>query len=165
MLKIGLISDTHSYLDPAVFEHFKDMDEIWHMGDIGEMRVYDELAAFKPTRAVWGNIETLDARHTLPEILDFSVEGIKILMIHIGAIPPNYNTTIKNLLKKHEPNLFLCGHSHILRVLKDKQHQNLVYINPGAAGKHGFHHIRTIMRMHLHEGKVSQLEVVELGKR
>lgn len=165
MLKIGLISDTHSYLDPAVFEHFKEMDEIWHMGDIGEMRVYDELAAFKPTRAVWGNIETLDARHTLPEILDFSVEGIKILMIHIGAIPPNYNTTIKNLLKKHEPNLFLCGHSHILRVLKDKQHQNLVYINPGAAGKHGFHHIRTIMRMHLHEGKVSQLEVVELGKR
>jgi uncharacterized protein len=165
MKKIGLISDTHSFLDETIFKHFEDMDEIWHIGDIGDWKVYEELAKFKPLKAVWGNIDDHNARSLIPEIMNFEMEGLKVMLLHIGAIPPKYNSTINKLLKTHEPNLFLCGHSHILRVIKDKQRPNLVYINPGAAGHHGFHHMRTIMRMNLDAGKISHLEVVELGPR
>ena len=165
MALIGLISDTHSYLDPNVYEHFKDCDEIWHAGDIGERSVIDSLATFKPTRAVFGNIETQELRFELPEDLIFEIEGLKVLITHIGSLPGKYSARIKNLLKIHSPNLFICGHSHILRVIKDPINKNLVYINPGAAGKHGFHHVRTIMRMKIEVGKVTNLEVIELGSR
>jgi uncharacterized protein len=165
MALIGLISDTHSFLDPNVYEHFKDCDEIWHAGDIGDRSVLDSLTAFKPTRAVFGNIETQELRFELPEDLIFEIEGLKVLMTHIGSLPGKYSARIKNLLKIHSPNLFICGHSHILRVIKDPINKKLVYINPGAAGKHGFHHVRTIMRMKIEAGKVTNLEVIELGSR
>jgi uncharacterized protein len=165
MTRIGLISDTHSYLDPLVFDYFENCNEIWHLGDIGSESIITELQNFKPLRVVYGNIDTPYLQKTLPEVDVFELEGLKVMLIHIGAIPPRYNPKIKALLKKHSPNLFLCGHSHILRVIKDPNTVGLVYINPGAAGKHGFHHVRTLMKMELHDGKVVNLEVNELGKR
>jgi len=165
MTRIGLISDTHSYLDPLVFDYFENCDEIWHLGDIGSESIITELQNFKPLRVVYGNIDTPYLQKTLPEVDVFDLEGLKVMLIHIGAIPPRYNPKIKALLKKHSPNLFLCGHSHILKVIKDPNTVGLVYINPGAAGKHGFHHVRTLMKMELHDGKVVNLEVNELGKR
>jgi uncharacterized protein len=165
MTRIGLISDTHSYLDPLVFDYFENCNEIWHLGDIGSESIITELQNFKPLRVVYGNIDTPYLQKTLPEVDVFELEGLKVMLIHIGAIPPRYNPKIKALLKKHTPNLFLCGHSHILRVIKDPNTVGLVYINPGAAGKHGFHHVRTLMKMELHDGKVVNLEVNELGKR
>jgi uncharacterized protein len=165
MKRIGLISDTHSYLDPSVFEHFKDCDEIWHTGDIGEPSILTDLRNFKPVKAVFGNIDNQDLRWELPEDLFFDCEGLAVLLTHIGGIPPSYNPRIRSLIKKHQPNLFICGHSHILRVIKDHKQENLVYINPGAAGHHGFHHIRTIMRMTIDSKKITNLEVIELGKR
>ncbi|MCP9767685.1 metallophosphoesterase [Lacihabitans sp. LS3-19] len=165
MKNIGLISDTHSYLDPMVFEHFKEVDEIWHVGDIGNREVLDALCVFKPTRAVYGNIETQELRFELPEDLIFEIENLKVFMTHIGSLPGKYSARIKKIIKLNQPNLFICGHSHILRVIKDPTNQGLVYINPGAAGKHGFHHVRTIMRMSIENGKVTNLEVIELGPR
>ena len=165
MKKIGLISDTHSYLDESVFTHFASCDEIWHLGDIGDWQVYEKLAEFKPTKAVWGNIDNHIVRKLIPETLQFDTEGLNIVMTHIGALPPYYNKNIKNLLDMYRPNVFLCGHSHILRVIKDAKRPGLVYINPGAAGKHGFHKMRTIMRMDIDKGKITNLEVVELGLR
>lgn len=162
MVRIGIISDTHSYLDPAVFTHFENCDEIWHLGDIGDEKVIKDLQIFKPTFAVYGNIDTRELQYEFPENLILEREGLTILLTHIGSLPGKYSTRIKNLIKIHKPHLFLCGHSHILRVIKD---QNLVYINPGAAGHHGFHAIRTIMRMDLEKGRISNLEVVELGSR
>lgn len=165
MTRIGLISDTHSYLDPLVYDYFENCDEIWHLGDIGSESIITDLQNFKPLRVVYGNIDTPYLQRTLPEVDVFELEGLKVMLIHIGAIPPRYNPKIKALLKKHTPNLFLCGHSHILRVIKDPNTVGLVYINPGAAGKHGFHHVRTLMKMELHDGKVVNLEVNELGKK
>lgn len=165
MLKIGLISDTHSYLDPNVFLHFEVCDEIWHVGDIGQVEVIQKLSSFKPIRAVYGNIDAQDVRELYPENMIFELEGLKILMTHIGALPPSYNPRIRELIKKNEPNLLICGHSHILRVLKDNKKKSLLYLNPGAAGKHGFHKIRTIMRMDLEDGKIKNMEVIELGIR
>ncbi|NBA88571.1 YfcE family phosphodiesterase [Emticicia sp. CRIBPO] len=165
MTKIGLISDTHSFLDPKVFEHFSECDEIWHIGDIGDPQILKDLQAFKPVKAVFGNIDNQELRWELPEDSFFECEGVRVLLTHIGSLPPTYNPRIRALLKKHEPNLFICGHSHILRVIKDHKYENLVYINPGAAGHHGFHHTRTIMRMTLESKKISNLEVIELGKR
>lgn len=165
MLKIGLISDTHSYLDPNVFLHFEVCDEIWHVGDIGQVEVIQKLSSFKPIRAVYGNIDAQDVRELYPENMIFELEGLKILMTHIGALPPSYNPRIRELIKKNEPNLLICGHSHILRVLKDTKNKSLLYLNPGAAGKHGFHKIRTIMRMDLEDGKIKNMEVIELGIR
>lgn len=165
MLKIGLISDTHSWLDPAIFEYFKECDEIWHLGDVGSENIIHELQKFKPLRAVFGNIDGPIIRQLIPEDLYFEAEGLKILMTHIGSLPPKYSGRINKLLKIHNPDLFLCGHSHILRVIKDKDKFNLVYINPGAAGHHGFHHVRTIMRMTLENRKITNLEAIELGQR
>jgi len=165
MALIGLISDTHSYLDPAVFEHFKDCDEIWHIGDIGDRKVLDQLTSFKPVKAVFGNIETQELRHELPEDLIFEIEGLTVFMTHIGSLPGKYSARIKKILKFHHPNLFICGHSHILRVIKDPAYNGLVYLNPGAAGRHGFHQMRTLMRMKIEQSKITNLEVIELGNR
>ncbi len=163
-MNIGLLSDTHSILDSKVFEHFKDCDEIWHAGDIGDAEVADRLEKFKPLRAVFGNIDDKNLQARFPEDLWFDCEGMKVWMTHIGGAPPNYNPRIKKILKERIPAIFICGHSHILRVKKDEK-LDMLYINPGAAGNHGFHAMKTIIRMEITEAKIKKMEVIELGKR
>ncbi|HRI79547.1 MAG TPA: metallophosphoesterase family protein [Cyclobacteriaceae bacterium] len=162
-MKIGLLSDTHSYLDPKIFEHFAGCDEIWHAGDIGDQAVADALAQFKPVRAVYGNIDDKILQSRFPEDLWFECEGMKIWMTHIGGAPPNYNPRVRKIVKEKVPDVFICGHSHILRVIKDEK-LNMLYINPGAAGNHGFHSVKTIIKMEI-EAKIKKMEVIELGKR
>jgi putative phosphoesterase len=163
-MKIGLISDTHSYLDPKVFTYFKACDEVWHAGDIGDAAVANELEKFKPLRAVFGNIDDKAMQARYPEDLWFTCEGLTFWVTHIGGAPPNYNPRIKKLLKEKTPDVFICGHSHILRVKKDPAY-NMIYINPGAAGNHGFHSIKTLIRFEINTKIISKLEVIELGKR
>ncbi|MCU0369153.1 MAG: metallophosphatase family protein [Cyclobacteriaceae bacterium] len=164
-MKIGLLSDTHSYLDPKVISYFKDCDEIWHAGDIGDRAVVDELENFKPLRAVFGNIDDKEMQVRFPEDSWFECERLTIWMTHIGGAPPNYNPRIKKILNQRIPDIFICGHSHILRVKKDVKYNNMLYLNPGAAGNQGFHHIKTIMRFEISGKEVKNLEVIELGKR
>ncbi|MBX2967174.1 MAG: metallophosphoesterase family protein [Cyclobacteriaceae bacterium] len=164
-MKIGLLSDTHSFLDKAVFEHFKDCDEVWHAGDIGDETVLKELQAFRPVRAVFGNIDERELQHKLPEDLWFTVEGFSVWMTHIGGAPPNYNPRVKKILSERIPDIFICGHSHILRIKKDAKYNNMLYLNPGAAGNHGFHHIKTLVRFELKEKEIRNMEVIEIGKR
>jgi putative phosphoesterase len=164
-MKIGLLSDTHSYLDPAIEEHFKACKEIWHAGDIGDAKVLTSLRQWKPTRVVFGNIETLEMQRSLSEDLWFECEGLNVWMTHIGGAPPNYNPRIKKILKERIPDIFICGHSHILRVMRDPKFNNMLYINPGAAGNHGFHHMKTILRFDIEQAQVKNMEVIELGKR
>ncbi len=163
-MKIGLLSDTHSYLDPKIRTYFKDCDEIWHAGDIGD-RVADELEKIKPLRAVYGNIDDKDMQVRFPEDLWFTCEGLTIWMTHIGGAPPNYNPRVKKILKDKVPDIFICGHSHILRVKKDPAYKNMLYVNPGAAGNQGFHPIKTLLRFEIVGKEVRKMEVVELGKR
>lgn len=164
-MKIGLLSDTHSFLDPKILTYFKDCDEIWHAGDIGDRLVADELEKSKPFRAVFGNIDDKDLRVRYPEDLWFTCEGLTIWMTHIGGAPPNYNPRIRKVFKEKIPDIFICGHSHILRVKKDPNFKNLLYINPGAAGNQGFHPIKTILRLEIIGMEIKNLEVIELGKR
>ena len=163
-MKIGLLSDTHGHLDPKIFDHFKDCDEIWHAGDIGNPAVADGLQMFKPIRAVFGNIDDKNLQARFPEDLWFDCEGAKIWMTHIGGAPPNYNPRVKKILRDRIPDVFICGHSHILRVKKDET-LNMLYINPGAAGNHGLHSMKTIIRMEIAQAKIKKMEVIELGKR
>ena len=162
-MKIGLISDTHGHLEESVFHHFKDCDEIWHAGDIGTMELLEKLENFKPTFAVYGNIDGGTLR-TLPETLLMQRNGVKVLMTHIAGKPPRYSGTVLSQIKAEKPNLVICGHSHILQVLPDKVN-NLIFMNPGAAGIHGFHKVKTLLRFNLKEGKVLNLEAIELGLR
>lgn len=164
-MKIGLISDTHSYLDPAVFDYFKDCDELWHAGDVGDIGVLEALEAFKPTLCVYGNIDDAKVRAATCEDLFFNREGLNIYMTHIGGKPSTYNPRVRPLIDNQKPDVFVCGHSHILRVISDPKRPGLIYLNPGAAGKHGFHSIRTILRFEVHSGKLQNMEVIELGKR
>jgi uncharacterized protein len=164
-MKIGLISDTHGYLDERVYEYFDACDELWHAGDIGDAKVLQELTEFKPTKAVFGNIDDRALQHQLPEDLMFEREGLKIFMTHIGGVPPHYNPRVKQIINETKPDLFICGHSHILRVMPDNKRPGLLYINPGASGHQGFHVVRTIMRLELKEGKMLRPEVIELGRR
>ncbi len=164
LMRIGLISDTHGFLDPTVFTHFKNVDEIWHAGDIGTMEVLQKLEAFKRTIAVFGNVDGHVLRATIPEIQIQEREGIKIVMNHIGGKPPQYNPQTRALLTKEYPRLFICGHSHILRVENDR-FRKMLYMNPGAAGKHGFHKMKTLLRFEINEAKIEKLEVIELGLR
>ena len=164
-MKIGLLSDTHSHLDERIFEHFSDCDEIWHAGDIGDVSVLDQLNAFKPVRAVYGNIDDHTIRALCPEKIVFDLEGVRIYMIHIGGTPPKYAKGVLSDLKLEKPHLFICGHSHILKVVADQSLGKMLYMNPGAAGHHGFHKIRTLLRFDIEEGKPKNLEVIELGKR
>ncbi len=163
MKSIGLLSDTHGFLPPQVFEHFKDVDEIWHAGDIGTIEVADELEKFKPLRAVWGNIDGTELRARYPEHLFFSVEEVSIFMTHIGGYPPSYNAVSKPLILKHQPHLFICGHSHILKIMPDAK-LNLLHINPGACGKYGWHKVSTLIRFTIELDHVTKLEVIELAK-
>jgi uncharacterized protein len=164
-MKIGLISDTHSYLDPKVFEYFKDCDEIWHAGDIGTQQIITDLQAFKPLKAVFGNIDDKEIQHQLPEDLWFDCGGLTVWMTHIGGAPPNYNPRVKKVLKEKKPDIFVCGHSHILRVKKDPAQGNMLYVNPGAAGNHGFHQMKTLLRFEIVARELKRMEVIELGKR
>ncbi len=164
-MKIGLLSDTHSYLDTKVFDHFSSCDEIWHAGDIGNIEVCDRLATFKPLIAVHGNIDDHNIRLAYPEDQLIEREGFKIYLTHIGGYPPKYNPRIKKKLNEIQPDIFVCGHSHILRVMSDPKINNLLYLNPGACGKHGFHQVKTLLRFDLNNRKISNMQVIELGKR
>lgn len=165
MTKVGLISDTHGFLDPNVFEYFKGVDQIWHAGDVGNAEIIEALGAFKPTLGVFGNIDGLQVRQMFPEDQRFTCEGVKVWMTHIGGKPPKYNPTVRPLIQKDRPDLFICGHSHILAVMRDPKYKGVLYLNPGAAGRHGFHKERTLLRFFLAESKISGLEVVKLGPR
>ena len=163
-MKIGVISDTHGYLDPKVFSYFDKCDEIWHAGDLGTIELLDQLNEFRPTYAVWGNIDGGKLRVECKEGEIFEREGVRILLTHIAAKPPKYNKKVLEYVKEYQPKLLVCGHSHILKVMPDKVN-NLLFMNPGAAGKHGFHKIKTLLRFDLEDGEIKNLEVVELGPR
>lgn len=164
MTKIGLLSDTHGYLDPKVHKYFKDVDEIWHAGDIGKDSVIQELKKWKPLRVVYGNIDDHQMRAEFKKNEIFMVDGVKVFLTHIGGYPYRYAPGIEPLLKKEKPDLFICGHSHILKVMHDKN-LNLLHLNPGAAGFHGFHKVKTLLRFELDQGKIQNLEAIELGPR
>jgi len=164
-MKIGLLSDTHGFLDPKILDHFRHCDEIWHAGDIGDLNITAQLEAFKPLRAVYGNIDDKDIQVRFPEDLFFQCEKRSVWITHIGGAPPRYNPRIKNMLKTRVPDIFICGHSHILRVAKDPGYGGMLYINPGAAGNQGFHPIKTIVRFEISGEEVRNMEVIELGKR
>jgi hypothetical protein len=164
MTKIGLISDTHDYLDEAVFKHFEHCDEIWHAGDFGTASIADALKAFKPLRGVYGNIDGYDIRSEYPENLVWQCEEVKILMTHIGGYPPKYNPRSKALIKENLPQIFISGHSHILKIMYDPA-VNCLHMNPGAAGKQGWHKVRTLVRFEIDGKDIKHCEVIELGSR
>ncbi len=164
MPEIAILSDTHGHLDEAMIGHLRKADEIWHAGDFGSAELSDRLAALAPLRGVYGNIDGQKLRLIHPEIQIFTVEGLKVLMIHIGGYPPRYTPRVKALLEKENPDLYICGHSHIVRVMRDPQ-RGLLHINPGAAGKAGFHKIRTMITLEINGGKMENLKLIELGKR
>lgn len=163
MTRIGLISDTHGFLDERVFEHFKDCDEVWHAGDFGE-EVIDKLKGIKSIKAVYGNIDDQKIRSEFPEQLVFDCEDVKVMMRHIGGSPPKYNQETRKELAIHKPQLFISGHSHILKVIYDDK-IGCLHINPGAAGKQGWHKVRTIIRFAIDGKEIRNCEVIELGKR
>ncbi len=164
MTKIGLISDTHHYLDEAVFKHFESCDEIWHAGDFGTIALAEKLRSFKPLRGVYGNIDGQDIRNVFPEKQAWNCEAVKVFMIHIGGYPPRYNPQVKKELQQTRPQLFICGHSHICKIIYDPAIQCL-HINPGAAGNQGWHVMRTIVRFVIDGANIRDCEVIELGKR
>lgn len=162
MKKIGLISDTHSYWDDKYQLYFDTCDEIWHAGDIGKLEIAQKLNAIKPLRAVYGNIDGQDIRAEYPEFFRFNIENVDVLMTHIGGYPGKYIPKVKHILETKPPQLFICGHSHILKVMYDSKFKCLD-INPGAAGKYGFHKVRTIVRFVIDDNNMKDLEVIELS--
>ncbi|MCO5248792.1 MAG: metallophosphatase family protein [Chitinophagales bacterium] len=165
MKRIGLLSDTHSFLDIQLKTFFADCDEIWHAGDIGDIQVTDTLSTWKPVRAVYGNIDDHQVRITFPEYEILELEGIRILLIHIAGAIGKYNSKVRSILKQNgKVDALICGHSHILKIKFDEPFQ-LLHINPGAAGKHGFHQMRTALKLELNQGKIENMSLIELGKR
>lgn len=164
MTRIGLISDTHSYLDEAVFKHFADCDEVWHAGDFGNVELVDKLAAFKPLRGVYGNIDGTEIRQQYTENLRFKCEEVDVWMTHIGGYPDRYDLRIRAEIYAKPPQLFISGHSHILKVIYDKK-INCLHLNPGAAGKQGWQKVRTLMRFAIDGAKIKDLQVIELGAK
>lgn len=163
-MKIGIISDTHGYLDEQVFEYFEECDEIWHAGDIGDLTVTDRLKSFKRLKCVFGNIDGGEARKEFKETIRFTCQGMVVLMTHIGGKPYVYPKNIRQELNSNPPDIFVCGHSHILKVGYDKR-LGFLYINPGAAGIHGFHKVRTLIRFEIINKEPKNMEVIELGTR
>lgn len=161
MKKIGLLSDTHGYLHPLVEMYFKDVDEIWHAGDIGNLEIADRLQSLKPFRAVYGNVDGAEIRIRYPEDLRFNLEGVEVWMTHIGGYPGRYSPRVKPLIRDHPPGLFIAGHSHILKIMPDPALQ-LLHINPGACGLEGWHKVKTLVRFALEGGKILRPEVIEL---
>jgi putative phosphoesterase len=164
MTKIGLISDTHGWLDPTCLKYFANCDEIWHAGDLGVIAIAEAIKANKILKAVYGNIDGYDVRSEYPEILVWNCEEVTVLMVHIGGYPPKYNSHSKKLIKEVKPQLFISGHSHILKIMYDATHDCL-HMNPGAAGKHGWHQMRTLIRFTINGKEIKDCEVIELGKR
>ncbi|HEY6505721.1 MAG TPA: metallophosphoesterase family protein [Chitinophagaceae bacterium] len=164
MTRIGLISDTHGFLDENVFKHFENCDEVWHAGDFGDIGLANELAARKPIKGVYGNIDGQDIRTIYPEQLVFICEEVKVMIRHIGGSPPRYNPGTRKELAIHKPQLFISGHSHILKVIYDDQ-INCLHMNPGAAGKQGWHKVRTIITFAIDGKDMKDCKVIELGKR
>jgi uncharacterized protein len=164
MKKILLLSDTHSHIDDTILKYVRLADEVWHAGDIGELKVTDEIQKLKPLRAVYGNIDDDKARMEFPLNSRFFCEKVDVWITHIGGYPGKYNQTIREEIHLNPPKLFICGHSHILKVQFDKK-LNLLHMNPGAAGIHGFHQVRTMLRFEIDGDKIQNLEVIEIGKK
>ena len=165
MINIALISDTHGYLDPQVISILAEADEIWHAGDLGDVSLLDQMKDLgKPVRAVYGNIDNATVRVELPAQLEWDLDEKKFFMTHIGGYPGHYAKGIKTLLLERKPDVFICGHSHILKVIFDKE-LYLLYLNPGACGKEGFHPVRTMLKFSIDQGQIKNMAVVELGKR
>ncbi len=160
---IGLISDTHGVFDEPMMEFLAPVDEIWHAGDFGTLELAQKIAAFKPLRGVYGNCDGQDLRYDHPHHRVFECGGMKVLMIHIGGYPGRYDLRAQALIYQVQPDIFVCGHSHILKVMNDSFH-NMMVINPGAAGKYGFHTVRTALRFHIDDGNIHDMEVYELDK-
>ena len=163
MTKILLLSDTHSFIGDDILKYVKQADEVWHAGDIGDLKVTDAIKKLKPLRAVYGNIDNAEARLEFPEHLKFRCEGVKVWITHIGGYPGRYAPAVRNQIRIHTPDLFICGHSHILKVINDKN-LKLLHMNPGAAGTHGFHKVRTMLRFEVTGEKIQNLEVIEFKR-
>jgi len=163
MVKIALISDTHSHLPENAFEGLQEADEIWHAGDVGNPEILEKLPKKPLLRVVYGNIDDQNMQRELPEELLFESGGMKVFMIHIGGTPPRYAKGVKAKIKLHQPDIFVCGHSHICKVMRDKA-LNVLYMNPGAIGNHGFHQVKTMLTFEL-ENTIKNLKVIEFGKR
>ena len=164
MTKILLLSDTHSYIDDDILKYVKQVDEVWHAGDIGDLKVTDAIKQLKPLRGVYGNIDDAKIRVEFPENNRFMCEDVDVWITHIGGYPKAYNIRIREEIRVNPPKLFICGHSHILKVIPDKK-LNLLHMNPGAVGKHGFHKVRTMLRFTIDGSKIENLEVIEFEKR
>jgi len=164
MKKILLISDTHGHIDNQILKYVAQADEVWHAGDIGDLKVTDTIKTYKPLRAVYGNIDNEKARLEFPENNRFLCENVDVLITHIGGYPGKYDRRIKDELLRNPPKLFICGHSHILKVMWDKK-LNLLHMNPGAVGKYGFHAVRTMLRFVIDGEQIKDLEIIELEKR
>ena len=162
MTKIGLLSDTHGYLNPSIFDHFSECNEIWHTGDIGSIEVANQLEDFKPLRAVYGNMDGTKVRNVFPKDQRFYCEGIDVWITHIGGYPGRYSNDVRKRITIDPPKLFTCGHSHILKVMYDKK-LKLLHINPGAAGRFGQQHVSTIVRIAIDGADIKELEVIELS--
>ena len=160
---IGLISDTHGTFDRPFMDFLKPVDEIWHAGDFGSLETAQAISAFKPLRGVYGNIDGYDIRMDYPQYQLFDCCGMKVLMIHIGGYPGRYDPRARALIDEHRPDLFVCGHSHILKVMPDRK-RDMMVLNPGAAGIYGFHIVRTALRFHIDGGEIHDMEVFELDK-
>lgn len=164
MKKIALLSDNHSYFGKDIEDAVSDCDEIWHAGDIGDIKSITPFISMADFKAVYGNIDDINVRSVYPELLEWHCEGIKVFMTHIGGYPGKYPARIKTQLQTSKPDLFICGHSHILKVMPDR-HLNLLHMNPGSYGHQGFHQVRTLLKFEIDNGKIQHLRVVELGRR
>ena len=164
MKKILLLSDTHGFIDAQILKYVKLADEVWHSGDIGDIEVTDTIKSLKPLRGVYGNIDDKTIRAEFPLDNKFTVENVTVWITHIGGYPYRYKPRVKEEIERNPPKIFICGHSHILKVQYDKK-LNVLHLNPGACGKHGFHKIRTMLRFELNKGAIENLEIIELAKR
>ena len=164
-MRIVLLSDTHGYLDEQILKHVSQADEVWHAGDFGTIVVSDKLASIKPLKGVYGNIDGQDIRKIHPLHNRFTCEGLKVWITHIGGYPGRYNPHVREQIIKDPPGIFICGHSHILKIIKYAKNNNLLFINPGAAGKEGFHRVRTLVKFTVSNKIISDMQVVELGTR
>lgn len=164
MTRIGLLSDTHSYLPSSVFEHFKDVDEIWHGGDFGDMALIRQLQEFKPLRGVYGNIDGQEVRVQFPLENLFYCEQVKVLMKHIGGYPGRYAPGVRTLIEQERPQLFISGHSHILKIMYDEK-RHCLHMNPGACGKQGWHLVQTLVKFCIDGSDIKDCQVIELGKK
>lgn len=164
MAYIGLISDTHGFFDDKLKKFLEPVDEIWHAGDFGNVETADAIARFKPLRGVYGNCDGYDVRLSHPYTQFFEIEGMRVLMMHIGGYPGRYDYKAFQLINAHLPNIFVCGHSHILKVINDSKY-NVLTINPGAAGIEGFHQVRTALRFKIENGRIFDMEVGEWDRK